>query len=444
MSWSGASAAELEAELEYEGTGLPETGVEYTISGPTDDRFPIPARATRPSSLLFPTSTICFIEMTAADGRQFTGSGTLIAPQVVLTAKHVLQDVSPPRCQRANSVGTPFSIIRVTPGADFSGTTAKGRRPAVPESQVATGARVRVDPNLDFGVVILSRPFTSPNRFMMLQPRGNANTATLLTIAGYPCDKPTGTMWGHSGRIPLRDVSPTHLFYTIDTCPGHSGSPIWLLGNDGIRLLLGVHTSGDPRGLPGSRCENDPLLRTCSPTGAATTPIGGAKNCGVRVTCDVINQIIGWCQEFGVRGPVVDQTQFNIRCKPAPGVRPFRVLDRFQFDHPTLRPFHAPILTAVARAVVASWSTRQPVRTVRLAGHTDSRGPSAYNVVLGQRRAEAVRNALVQTINRLRAGLSRRINFAVESFGETRPIAPSTTAAGRARNRRVEVFLLRV
>ena len=350
MSWSGASVAELEAELEYERGGLSETGVEYTISGPTDDRFPIPARAARPSSLLFPTDTICFVEMTAADGRQFTGSGTLIAPQVLLTAKHVLHDVSPPPCQKANSVGTPFSSIQVTPGADFSAATAKGRRPAVPESQVATGARVRVDPNLDFGALILPQPFKSPNRFMMLQPRGDPNTATLLTVAGYPCDKPSGTMWGHSGKIPLGDVSPTHFFYTIDTCPGHSGSPIWLLGNNGIRLLLGVHTSGDPRGLPGSRCENDPLLRTCAPTGSPTTPIGGAKNCGVRITCDVINQIVGWCQEFGVRGPIIDHTQFNIRCKPAPGVRPFRVLERFQFDRATLMPFHAPIITTIAQA----------------------------------------------------------------------------------------------
>ncbi len=30
--------------------------------------------------------------------------------------------------------------------------------------------------------------------------------------------------------------------YTIDTCPGHSGSPLWLLGNDEIRLLLGIRT----------------------------------------------------------------------------------------------------------------------------------------------------------------------------------------------------------
>jgi len=311
MSWT----AELEEELEYDGTRFLETGPEYTISGKRDDRFQISARATRPSSLLFPTNSICFVEMTAADGRRFTGSGTLIAPQVMLTAKHVLQDVEPPRCQKARKVGTPFSTIRVTPGADFSASTARKKRPAVPASQVATGARVRVDPDLDYGVLILPRPFRFPNRFMMLQPRGDLNTATLLTIAGYPCDKPRGTMWGHSEKIQLRDVTRTHLFYTIDTCPGHSGSPIWLLGNDGIRLLLGVHTSGDPRGLPGSRCQNDPLLRQCQHTGAPTVPIGDARNCGVRVTCDVIHRIVGWCQEFKVRGPIVDQGQFNIHCR---------------------------------------------------------------------------------------------------------------------------------
>jgi glutamyl endopeptidase len=147
---------------------------------------------------------------------------------------------------------------------------------------------------------------------MMLQPRSSENIATLLTIAGYHCDKPLGTMWGHSNRIELKNITTTHLSYSIDTCPGHSGSPIWLLGNNEIRLLLGIHTSGVP-GVEGGRCENDPIRRQCRRTGAAVTPVRGL-NCGVRVTFDVINNILRWCREFGVQGPLLDRRQYQRRC----------------------------------------------------------------------------------------------------------------------------------
>jgi glutamyl endopeptidase len=244
---------------------------DYSVIGPRDDRFPIQARRQRPSTLLFPYNTICFLELETELGRG-TGTGTLIAPQVVLTAKHVLQCFDSRACRRPGPTlpdcpqyrrtglvprrGPWARRITVTPGADLCAQS--NRTAATPASQTATPARFRVDEELDYGVIILPRPFrlprptNSPYPYMILQPRGDRETATLLTIAGYPCDKPRGTMWGHSERIPLRDVTRTHLFYTIDTCPGHSGSPIWLLGNNGIRLLLGVHTNG-PAG-----CDNDP------------------------------------------------------------------------------------------------------------------------------------------------------------------------------------------
>ena len=97
-----------------------------------------------------------------------------------------------------------------------------------------------------------------------------------------------------------------------------------------------------------------------------------------------------------------------------------------------------------ARTVVARLSTPHRVRTIYLLGHADTRGPAEYNVALGQKRAVAVRAALIAAIERLRPGLSRSIRVVTDSLGETQPIAPSTTDDGRARNRRVEVILARV
>ncbi|HVF36200.1 MAG TPA: OmpA family protein [Candidatus Saccharimonadia bacterium] len=77
-----------------------------------------------------------------------------------------------------------------------------------------------------------------------------------------------------------------------------------------------------------------------------------------------------------------------------------------------------------------------PARRVRIEGHTDDRGGANLNQVLSQRRAEAVRDALVAR------GVDAARIVAL-GRGETVPLATNDTPAGRARNRRVEVILER-
>jgi outer membrane protein OmpA-like peptidoglycan-associated protein len=75
-----------------------------------------------------------------------------------------------------------------------------------------------------------------------------------------------------------------------------------------------------------------------------------------------------------------------------------------------------------------------PERSVRIEGHTDSLGDDAANQQLSERRAAAVRDAL----------LSRGIAAArVEAvgYGETRPIADNRTESGRQKNRCIEIVL---
>jgi outer membrane protein OmpA-like peptidoglycan-associated protein len=67
-------------------------------------------------------------------------------------------------------------------------------------------------------------------------------------------------------------------------------------------------------------------------------------------------------------------------------------------------------------------------------GHTDSRGSASVNQQLSERRAETVRNYLIE-----RGVPPERIK--AEGFGKTRPIASNRTAEGRANNRRVEVVI---
>ncbi len=102
----------------------------------------------------------------------------------------------------------------------------------------------------------------------------------------------------------------------------------------------------------------------------------------------------------------------------------------FDFDSAEIRPEFVAVIAAHARAVSANASVR-----VRLEGHTDERGSPEYNIGLGERRAQAVRRAL------LLQGVAEG-QAATVSYGEERPAAPGQTEADWAKNRRVEIVYL--
>lgn len=82
----------------------------------------------------------------------------------------------------------------------------------------------------------------------------------------------------------------------------------------------------------------------------------------------------------------------------------------------------------------ANGLANQPNTEVRVIGHTDNTGSDAINDPLSYRRAQSTKDYLV----------SHRVNGAritVEGRGEREPIADNSTDAGRARNRRVEIYL---
>lgn len=76
-----------------------------------------------------------------------------------------------------------------------------------------------------------------------------------------------------------------------------------------------------------------------------------------------------------------------------------------------------------------------PEMTIELRGYTDDRGESAYNLSLSQERAAAVKSWLVEQ------GLSET-RIESRGFGEQNPVESNSTEAGRARNRRVEFFIV--
>ena len=101
----------------------------------------------------------------------------------------------------------------------------------------------------------------------------------------------------------------------------------------------------------------------------------------------------------------------------------------FSFDvgQSRVKPAMQPVLAKFAQGLDAT-------QRVRIVGHTDNTGSDAVNNPLSVDRAAAVRDYLVTQ------GLaSSRVQ--VEGRGEREPVADNASTDGRARNRRVEIFL---
>ena len=104
----------------------------------------------------------------------------------------------------------------------------------------------------------------------------------------------------------------------------------------------------------------------------------------------------------------------------------------FDFDKSTLRPEAIKILDDAVMKLQAN-----PTLTVTIEGHTDSVGTAEYNLSLGERRANAVRDYL---LNRGIAAARLR----TVSYGEERPIADNNTPEGRALNRRAHFVTMTI
>ncbi|MCB1214475.1 MAG: OmpA family protein [Deltaproteobacteria bacterium] len=101
----------------------------------------------------------------------------------------------------------------------------------------------------------------------------------------------------------------------------------------------------------------------------------------------------------------------------------------FNFDQATIKEDSYTILNDVAKLINAN---RSNIASVSIEGHTDSLGSDQYNQALSERRANAVRDYLVD-----QGGVPADMLTTV-GYGESVPVDTNDTEAGRANNRRVE------
>jgi len=273
----GARASEVfEAEEEIIGTG--------------DERFRV--TNTTPG----PYRWMCFLEL-RFPGFLASGSGLLISPRHVLTCGHNLFD---------HHSKTAAAAVTVTPGCNGVSNRPFGHHAA---TAWRTTTQWRASPNarFDFGLITLRHPIGNqrmraignhtldhwgkPGTHTLLvpiQPGSTAFRGKRVTVSGYPGDKAPGEQWAANGIV--TSVTPNGvrelIFYTADTCAGHSGSPVWFRrGND--LCLFAIHTGPciagpDCQLLGRSRCSNTP------------TWTGASSNRAVLFSPTVWARVRGW------------------------------------------------------------------------------------------------------------------------------------------------------
>ena len=103
----------------------------------------------------------------------------------------------------------------------------------------------------------------------------------------------------------------------------------------------------------------------------------------------------------------------------------------FDFDSSEIKGEGTDIVAAHAK-----YLSTHPSVHVRLEGNTDERGSREYNIGLGERRAQAVRQALL-----LQGAADSQISTV--SYGAERPVDPGHDEAAWAKNRRVDIVYLK-
>jgi glutamyl endopeptidase len=230
--------------------GAPDGGMSARSVIGNDDRVRI-----SPASS-YPWSATASLLIQAADNSNWIGTGWFISPRTLITAGH---------CVFIKGSGVPgrdgwVKRIWVMPGRDGSSTPFGSV--STTSFRSVTGWTNSGNQEFDYGAIIIPTTLGSQTGTLGY---GNFSDATLRAatgnIAGYPGDKPTGTMWYHARRIV--NVGARKVFYDIDTAGGQSGAAVYIIQN-GKRYACAVHA------------------------------YGGSVNSGTRINSQVFANLNGW------------------------------------------------------------------------------------------------------------------------------------------------------
>jgi len=169
-------------------------------------------------------------------------------------------------------------------------------------------------------------------------------------------------------------------------------------------------------------------------------PERGAKKINSRmVKIDFrMNEILGIIRGIEAKSEKIESALKDLRAKETETEFQIELSGDvlFDFDKWDIRPEAEEALKNVAEVINASKSPK-----VKISGHTDSKGAADYNQQLSEKRAESVKNWLIENTE-----VDTKI-IETSGYGESRPVEPnenpdgSDNPGGRQKNRRVEIVV---
>lgn len=165
-------------------------------------------------------------------GNQTAGcTGTVIGPRHVVTAAHCV-------LEKGKVIGN----IHFSPGYSkrgfFRSSAPFGKFKVSKVFYNEEFLDVR-EPKNDLALLVFEENFSVP-----ALPIAVAGSEQLdITIAGYPGDKPSGTLWEAQGQRLSNDKGEALSTYELDTYGGQSGSAVRMI-IDEVESVVGVHSSG--------------------------------------------------------------------------------------------------------------------------------------------------------------------------------------------------------
>ncbi|MFB6817576.1 trypsin-like serine peptidase [Streptomyces sp. NPDC056347] len=221
-----------------------------TVHGPDD-------RAQVSDTTSYPWRVHASLLITANDSSTWLGTAWFISAQTLATAGH---------CVYINNSGVPgrdgwVRSIQVMPGRDGDKLPYGFVTSTV--FHAAAGWTDSGDENYDYAALVIPTDLGNTTGWLGLGTWPDAALlATIGNISGYPCDKPNGTEWFASRQI--SSVTPTKVYYDIDTAGGQSGSAVYR-DVDGERYSVAIHAYG-----------------------------GNTVNSGTRITPEVYDNLSSW------------------------------------------------------------------------------------------------------------------------------------------------------
>lgn len=226
-AWMGNDGTHLRRDMQR----LPEM-IKDVIVG-QDDRLRIP------NSSEYPFSCICSLEITAANNREFVGTGWLIKDNLVVTAGH---------CVFMHRQGGWAKQVRVFPGRNGQRIT---KQHMASQLHTVVGWKDEMDTRYDYGCIRLTDPVVDGGE-MGFRVLGTTELERKpLHVIGYPIDR-SFTMCGQ-----VRCLATAYeriLVYDLDIYGGYSGAPTFIVEDNKI-YAVGIHTSGDLSGNLATRIE---------------------------------------------------------------------------------------------------------------------------------------------------------------------------------------------